>query len=155
MCTRECVKEHRCGMFSRLCSGPAHSGGGGPASVHGEAQLWKWAAVLLWSGFPVKVSVCVCVHICALVSIIFMSVLRRVCSCTFVLIHFDFSCSKNLMVTFWVCVRMCRCCLLQADSDRQQQAWISAVQNSIASAFQERREDTHSPVRITHTHKTL
>uniref|UniRef100_A0A8C6TFK1 Arf-GAP with coiled-coil, ANK repeat and PH domain-containing protein n=1 Tax=Neogobius melanostomus TaxID=47308 RepID=A0A8C6TFK1_9GOBI len=37
-------------------------------------------------------------------------------------------------------------CLLQADSERQQQAWISAVQNSIASAFQERREDTHSPV---------
>uniref|UniRef100_A0A671WFU2 Arf-GAP with coiled-coil, ANK repeat and PH domain-containing protein n=1 Tax=Sparus aurata TaxID=8175 RepID=A0A671WFU2_SPAAU len=38
-----------------------------------------------------------------------------------------------------------KCCLLQADSDRQQQAWISAVQNSIASAFQERREDPHSP----------
>ncbi|KAK7909812.1 hypothetical protein WMY93_014496 [Mugilogobius chulae] len=36
-------------------------------------------------------------------------------------------------------------CLLQADSERQQQAWISAVQNSIASAFQERREDSHSP----------
>lgn len=36
-------------------------------------------------------------------------------------------------------------CLLQADSERQQQAWMSAVQNSIASAFQERREDTHSP----------
>ncbi|XP_008281060.1 arf-GAP with coiled-coil, ANK repeat and PH domain-containing protein 1 isoform X1 [Stegastes partitus] len=38
-----------------------------------------------------------------------------------------------------------KCCLLQADSERLQQAWISAVQNSIASAFQERREDTHSP----------
>ncbi|XP_047241324.1 arf-GAP with coiled-coil, ANK repeat and PH domain-containing protein 1 [Girardinichthys multiradiatus] len=38
-----------------------------------------------------------------------------------------------------------KCCLLQADSDREQQGWISAVQNSIASAFQERREDTHSP----------
>ncbi|XP_069563736.1 arf-GAP with coiled-coil, ANK repeat and PH domain-containing protein 1 isoform X2 [Brachyistius frenatus] len=38
-----------------------------------------------------------------------------------------------------------KCCLLQADSERQQQAWISAVQNSIASAFQEHREDTHSP----------
>uniref|UniRef100_A0AAQ5YSI3 Arf-GAP with coiled-coil, ANK repeat and PH domain-containing protein n=1 Tax=Amphiprion ocellaris TaxID=80972 RepID=A0AAQ5YSI3_AMPOC len=37
-----------------------------------------------------------------------------------------------------------KCCLLQADSERQQQAWISAVQNSIASAFQERREDTHT-----------
>ncbi|KAI4808715.1 hypothetical protein KUCAC02_000763 [Chaenocephalus aceratus] len=37
-------------------------------------------------------------------------------------------------------------CMLQAaDSERQQQAWISAVQNSIASAFQEHREDTHSP----------
>ncbi|KAM3857426.1 arf-GAP with coiled-coil, ANK repeat and PH domain-containing protein 1 [Diretmus argenteus] len=35
-------------------------------------------------------------------------------------------------------------CLMQADSERQQQAWISAVQNSIASAFQERRE-SHSP----------
>uniref|UniRef100_A0A3B5KX10 Arf-GAP with coiled-coil, ANK repeat and PH domain-containing protein n=1 Tax=Xiphophorus couchianus TaxID=32473 RepID=A0A3B5KX10_9TELE len=38
-----------------------------------------------------------------------------------------------------------KCCLLQADSEREQQAWITAVQNSIASAFQERREDTHSP----------
>uniref|UniRef100_A0A3Q3X3E2 Arf-GAP with coiled-coil, ANK repeat and PH domain-containing protein n=1 Tax=Mola mola TaxID=94237 RepID=A0A3Q3X3E2_MOLML len=38
-----------------------------------------------------------------------------------------------------------KCCLLQADSERQQQAWISAVQNSIASAFQERREGPHSP----------
>lgn len=35
-------------------------------------------------------------------------------------------------------------CLLQADSERQQQSWISAVQNSIASAFQERRDDNHS-----------
>ncbi|XP_051510097.1 arf-GAP with coiled-coil, ANK repeat and PH domain-containing protein 1-like isoform X2 [Myxocyprinus asiaticus] len=35
-------------------------------------------------------------------------------------------------------------CLLQADSERQQQGWISAVQNSIASAFQERRDDTLS-----------
>uniref|UniRef100_A0A4W4DR33 Arf-GAP with coiled-coil, ANK repeat and PH domain-containing protein n=1 Tax=Electrophorus electricus TaxID=8005 RepID=A0A4W4DR33_ELEEL len=32
-------------------------------------------------------------------------------------------------------------CLLQADSEQQQQGWMSAVQNSIASAFQERRED--------------
>ncbi|KAM7377284.1 hypothetical protein PAMA_013873 [Pampus argenteus] len=38
-----------------------------------------------------------------------------------------------------------KCCLLQADSERQQQEWISAVQNSIASAFQECREDPHSP----------
>lgn len=38
-----------------------------------------------------------------------------------------------------------KCCLLQADSEKEQQAWISAVQNSIASAFQERREDTQSP----------
>uniref|UniRef100_A0AAY4C863 Arf-GAP with coiled-coil, ANK repeat and PH domain-containing protein n=1 Tax=Denticeps clupeoides TaxID=299321 RepID=A0AAY4C863_9TELE len=37
-------------------------------------------------------------------------------------------------------------CLLQADSDRLQQDWISAVQLSIASAFQDRREDSHSPV---------
>ncbi|XP_057711438.1 arf-GAP with coiled-coil, ANK repeat and PH domain-containing protein 1 isoform X2 [Corythoichthys intestinalis] len=36
-------------------------------------------------------------------------------------------------------------CLLQADSERQQHAWIGAVQNSIASAFQERRDDQHSP----------
>ncbi|XP_077399668.1 arf-GAP with coiled-coil, ANK repeat and PH domain-containing protein 1 isoform X2 [Vanacampus margaritifer] len=36
-------------------------------------------------------------------------------------------------------------CLLQADSERQQQAWISAVQNSIASAFQDRRDVQHSP----------
>ncbi|XP_031440502.1 arf-GAP with coiled-coil, ANK repeat and PH domain-containing protein 1 isoform X2 [Clupea harengus] len=36
-------------------------------------------------------------------------------------------------------------CLLQADTERQQQGWILAVQNSIASAFQERREDTLSP----------
>ncbi|XP_062371791.1 arf-GAP with coiled-coil, ANK repeat and PH domain-containing protein 1 [Sardina pilchardus] len=36
-------------------------------------------------------------------------------------------------------------CLLQADSEKQQQGWISAVQNSIASAFQDRREDTLSP----------
>ncbi|XP_051756534.1 arf-GAP with coiled-coil, ANK repeat and PH domain-containing protein 1 [Ctenopharyngodon idella] len=35
-------------------------------------------------------------------------------------------------------------CLLQADSERQQQSWISAVQNSIASAFQDRRDDTLS-----------
>uniref|UniRef100_A0A8C7D3R1 Arf-GAP with coiled-coil, ANK repeat and PH domain-containing protein n=1 Tax=Oncorhynchus kisutch TaxID=8019 RepID=A0A8C7D3R1_ONCKI len=45
-------------------------------------------------------------------------------------------------------------CQLQADSERQQQGWISAVQNSIASAFQERREDPHSPVR-THTPYSL
>ncbi|XP_029696852.1 arf-GAP with coiled-coil, ANK repeat and PH domain-containing protein 1 [Takifugu rubripes] len=38
-----------------------------------------------------------------------------------------------------------KCCLLQADSERQQQAWITAVQSSIASAFQEHREDPHSP----------
>ncbi|ROL45572.1 Arf-GAP with coiled-coil, ANK repeat and PH domain-containing protein 2 [Anabarilius grahami] len=32
----------------------------------------------------------------------------------------------------------------EADSERQQQSWISAVQNSIASAFQDRRDDTLS-----------
>ncbi|XP_077445805.1 arf-GAP with coiled-coil, ANK repeat and PH domain-containing protein 1 isoform X2 [Stigmatopora argus] len=32
-------------------------------------------------------------------------------------------------------------CLLQADTERQQHAWIGAVQSSIASAFQERRDD--------------
>uniref|UniRef100_A0A4W4DS14 Arf-GAP with coiled-coil, ANK repeat and PH domain-containing protein n=1 Tax=Electrophorus electricus TaxID=8005 RepID=A0A4W4DS14_ELEEL len=37
-------------------------------------------------------------------------------------------------------------CLLQADSEQQQQGWMSAVQNSIASAFQERREDRCSSV---------
>ncbi|KTF86275.1 hypothetical protein cypCar_00031138 [Cyprinus carpio] len=37
-------------------------------------------------------------------------------------------------------------CLLQADSERQQQSWITAVQNSIASAFQDRRDDTLGPV---------
>uniref|UniRef100_A0A8C3IFC2 Arf-GAP with coiled-coil, ANK repeat and PH domain-containing protein n=1 Tax=Chrysemys picta bellii TaxID=8478 RepID=A0A8C3IFC2_CHRPI len=32
-------------------------------------------------------------------------------------------------------------CLLQADSDRHQQAWLTAVQNSIASAFSEGRAE--------------
>ncbi|XP_028654236.2 arf-GAP with coiled-coil, ANK repeat and PH domain-containing protein 1 isoform X1 [Erpetoichthys calabaricus] len=32
-------------------------------------------------------------------------------------------------------------CLLQADSEKQQQAWMLAVQNSIATAFQEQTED--------------
>ncbi|KAM9833802.1 arf-GAP with coiled-coil, ANK repeat and PH domain-containing protein 1 isoform 2-T2 [Syngnathus typhle] len=36
-------------------------------------------------------------------------------------------------------------CLLQADSERQQQTWIGAVQNSIASAYHERRELQRSP----------
>uniref|UniRef100_A0A672K2Z3 Arf-GAP with coiled-coil, ANK repeat and PH domain-containing protein n=1 Tax=Sinocyclocheilus grahami TaxID=75366 RepID=A0A672K2Z3_SINGR len=36
-------------------------------------------------------------------------------------------------------------CLLQADSERQHQSWISAVQNSIASAFQDRRDDNLGP----------
>ncbi|XP_077598364.1 arf-GAP with coiled-coil, ANK repeat and PH domain-containing protein 1 isoform X2 [Stigmatopora nigra] len=36
-------------------------------------------------------------------------------------------------------------CLLQADSERQQHAWMAAVQSSIASAFQERRDQgSHS-----------
>ncbi|XP_064184958.1 arf-GAP with coiled-coil, ANK repeat and PH domain-containing protein 1 isoform X1 [Anguilla rostrata] len=42
-------------------------------------------------------------------------------------------------------VSPCKSCLLQADSERQQQGWISAVQNSIASAFQDCREVQHSP----------
>nr|XP_023688230.1 arf-GAP with coiled-coil, ANK repeat and PH domain-containing protein 1 [Paramormyrops kingsleyae]XP_023688231.1 arf-GAP with coiled-coil, ANK repeat and PH domain-containing protein 1 [Paramormyrops kingsleyae]XP_023688232.1 arf-GAP with coiled-coil, ANK repeat and PH domain-containing protein 1 [Paramormyrops kingsleyae]XP_023688233.1 arf-GAP with coiled-coil, ANK repeat and PH domain-containing protein 1 [Paramormyrops kingsleyae] len=36
-------------------------------------------------------------------------------------------------------------CLLQADSEQQQQSWMTAVQNSIASAFQDHREDTLNP----------
>lgn len=42
-------------------SGPAHSGGGGPATVHGQDQRWERAALLLRSGFSIKVSLCVCV----------------------------------------------------------------------------------------------
>ncbi|XP_049615125.1 arf-GAP with coiled-coil, ANK repeat and PH domain-containing protein 1 isoform X3 [Syngnathus scovelli] len=38
-------------------------------------------------------------------------------------------------------------CLLQADSERQQQTWIAAVQNSIASAYHERRDVQRSPQR--------
>ncbi|XP_061664724.1 arf-GAP with coiled-coil, ANK repeat and PH domain-containing protein 1 isoform X3 [Syngnathoides biaculeatus] len=45
-------------------------------------------------------------------------------------------------------------CLLQADSERQQRAWISAVQNSVASAFQERRDVQNSPVRTRITRRT-
>ncbi|XP_043932967.1 arf-GAP with coiled-coil, ANK repeat and PH domain-containing protein 1 [Protopterus annectens] len=37
-----------------------------------------------------------------------------------------------------------KACMLQADSEKQQQAWVVAVQNSIASAFSESREDTLS-----------
>ncbi|XP_059831229.1 arf-GAP with coiled-coil, ANK repeat and PH domain-containing protein 2-like isoform X1 [Hypanus sabinus] len=35
-------------------------------------------------------------------------------------------------------------CMLQADSEKHQQTWIQAVQNSIATAFNERREDNYS-----------
>ncbi|TRY96358.1 hypothetical protein DNTS_000523 [Danionella cerebrum] len=35
-------------------------------------------------------------------------------------------------------------CLLQADSEQQQQSWMSSVQNSIASAFQDRRDENNS-----------
>ncbi|XP_070848949.1 arf-GAP with coiled-coil, ANK repeat and PH domain-containing protein 1 [Chaetodon trifascialis] len=54
-------------------------------------------------------------------------------------------CTENERRFCFEVVSPSKCCLLQADSERQQQAWISAVQNSIASAFQERREDPHSP----------
>ncbi|KAM4612025.1 arf-GAP with coiled-coil, ANK repeat and PH domain-containing protein 1 isoform 2-T2 [Polymixia lowei] len=53
--------------------------------------------------------------------------------------------SENERRSCFEVVSPSKSCLLQADSERQQQAWISAVQNSIASAFQEHREDTHSP----------
>lgn len=62
------------------------------------------------------------------------------------LLSVGFTCARGGDILSSVCLCVCRCCLLQADSERQQQAWISAVQNSIASAFQERREDPHSPV---------
>ncbi|KAG2467871.1 ACAP3 protein, partial [Polypterus senegalus] len=39
-------------------------------------------------------------------------------------------------------------CLLQADSEKQQQAWMLAVQNSIATAFQEQTEDLSISVRL-------
>ncbi|CAL9694714.1 unnamed protein product [Knipowitschia caucasica] len=54
-------------------------------------------------------------------------------------------CTENERRFCFEVVSPSKSCLLQADSERQQQAWISAVQNSIASAFQERREDAHSP----------
>ncbi|XP_038642944.1 arf-GAP with coiled-coil, ANK repeat and PH domain-containing protein 1 isoform X2 [Scyliorhinus canicula] len=40
-------------------------------------------------------------------------------------------------------------CMLQADSERHQQNWILAVQSSIATAFNERREDSYSKLERT------
>lgn len=34
-----------------------------------------------------------------------------------------------------------RSCILQADSEKLRQAWIKAVQNSIATAFRDKGED--------------
>uniref|UniRef100_A0A3P9ACG8 Arf-GAP with coiled-coil, ANK repeat and PH domain-containing protein n=1 Tax=Esox lucius TaxID=8010 RepID=A0A3P9ACG8_ESOLU len=54
-------------------------------------------------------------------------------------------CSDNERRFCFEVVSPAKSCMLQADSEHQQQGWISAVQNSIASAFQERREDPNSP----------
>ncbi|KAJ8008307.1 hypothetical protein DPEC_G00103480 [Dallia pectoralis] len=54
-------------------------------------------------------------------------------------------CNDNERRFCFEVVSPAKSCMLQADSEHQQLGWISAVQNSIASAFQERREDTHSP----------
>lgn len=35
----------------------------------------------------------------------------------------------------------CRSCILQADSEKLRQAWIQAVQTSIASAYREKGEE--------------
>ncbi|KAJ8338176.1 hypothetical protein SKAU_G00371420 [Synaphobranchus kaupii] len=54
-------------------------------------------------------------------------------------------CSDNDRRFCFEVVSPSKSCLLQADSERQQQGWISAVQNSIASAFQDCREVQQSP----------
>ncbi|XP_041034998.1 arf-GAP with coiled-coil, ANK repeat and PH domain-containing protein 1 [Carcharodon carcharias] len=45
-------------------------------------------------------------------------------------------------------------CMLQADSEKHQQNWILAVQSSIATAFNERREDSYSKLERTSSMST-
>ncbi|GCC20364.1 arf-GAP with coiled-coil, ANK repeat and PH domain-containing protein 2-like [Chiloscyllium punctatum] len=45
-------------------------------------------------------------------------------------------------------------CMLQADSEKHQQTWILAVQSSIATAFNERREDNYSKLERTSSMST-
>lgn len=53
-------------------------------------------------------------------------------------------CAENERRFCFEVVSPSKTCMLQADSEKQQQAWIVAVQNSIASAFSDSREDTLS-----------
>lgn len=47
-----------------------------------------------------------------------------------------------------VCVCVYRSCMMQADSEKLKQAWIRAMQNSIATAFRDRSDDSEVTITI-------
>lgn len=111
--------------FLFLPSGHPHSGGGGPETMHGQTLRGHRASLLLRGGVPHQVS------------------LSRE--------HQSWGGGAPLpppplsaygadsSSVRLVCPH--RSCILQADSEKLRQAWIKAVQNSIATAFRDKGED--------------
>lgn len=47
----------------------------------------------------------------------------------------------ELTAAVWYVCSLPRSCMMQADSEKLRQAWITAVQNSIATAFRDKGDD--------------
>lgn len=60
----------------------------------------------------------------------------------------DVSCLGTFSESFMICHRSC---MLQADSEKLRQAWIKAVQTSIATAYREKGDESEVSLTIHQT----
>lgn len=64
----------------------------------------------------------------------------------------DASCLATVSEHFVICLRSC---MLQADSEKLRQAWIKAVQTSIATAYREKGDESEVSLTIHQTTTSL
>lgn len=64
----------------------------------------------------------------------------------------DVSCLATVSENFVICHRSC---MLQADSEKLRQAWIKAVQTSIATAYREKGDESEVSLTIHQTTTSL
>lgn len=121
-------------------SGHPDSSGGRPEVMHRQTLWGRRASLLFWSGFTHQVSLSPQHNLTTSGEQPKNKHLEQHC------IHKAQTHSFSWQL-WCLCPR--RSCMMQADSEKLRQAWIKAVQNSIATAFRDKGDNSEVKAKLT------
>lgn len=112
--------------------------------MHSQTLWGRRASLLFWSGFTHKVGLSPW-----LILTVWKTTKNQTWSFRAALY---FTRGSHALLADSCCVVFvcpCRSCMMQADSEKLRQAWIKAVQNSIATAFRDKGENSEVKPKLT------